>query len=213
MSAEPFVSLLARCQRHEMWGLRNQAHNHDVRIRIAPNSELWRLKMNRTVVSGIAAFALIIGAGLAMTDTTAEAGRCGGGLFSRLHAKSCGGKVLGNLCHKSCGGGLLARLKAKHASNCCAPEAAPCETAAPCATPCETAPCATETECCEDSCCKRPCLLQRLFSKHRRNKSCCESSCATEAPCGTVVEEAASSSDSGEEAAPPAPVADAKTDA
>ena len=191
-----------------MWGLRNQAHNHDVRIRIAPNSELWRFKMNRTVVSGIAAFALMIGAGLAMTDTTAEAGRCGGGLFSRLHAKSCGGKVLGNLCHKSCGGGLLARLKAKHASDCCAPEAAPCETAAPC----EPAPCATETECCEDPCCKKPCLLKRLFSKVRRNKSCCESSCGTAAPCGTVVEEAASSSDSNE-AAPPAPVADAKTDA
>ena len=81
--------------------------------------------MNRTVVSGVAAFALMIGAGLAMTDTTAEAGRCGGGLFSRLQAKSCGGKVMENLGSKSCGGGLLARLKAKHASDCCAPEAAP----------------------------------------------------------------------------------------
>ena len=202
-----------------MWGLRNQAQNHDVRIRIAPNSELWRFKMNRTVVSGVAAFALMIGAGLAMTDTTAEAGRCGGGLFSRLQAKSCGGKVLGNLCNKSCGGGLLARLKAKHASDCCAPEAAPCETAAPCATaapcetaapcatPCEAAPCATETDCCEDSCCKKPCLFKRLFSKVRRNKSCCESSCETAA------EEAESSSDSADEGAPPAPQADAKTDA
>jgi len=185
-----------------MWGLRNQAQNHDVRIRIAPNSELWRLKMNRTVVSGIAAFALMIGAGLAMTDTTAEAGRCGGGLLSRLHAKSCGGKVLSNLGNKSCGGGLLARLKAKHASDCCAPEPAPCAEPAPC----EPAPCATETECCEDTCCDKPCLLERLFSKLRRNKACCE----TASPCGA--EEAASSSDSAEEA-PPAPQADAKTDA
>ena len=121
-----------------MWGLRNQAHYHDVRIRIAPNSELWRLKMNRTVVSGIAAFALLIGAGLSMTDTTAEAGRCGGGLLSKLQAKSCGGSVLSNinldLGSKSCGGGLLARLKAKHAADCCAPEPAPCAEPEPCAT-------------------------------------------------------------------------------
>jgi len=159
--------------------------------------------MNRTVVSGVAAFALMIGAGLAMTDTTAEAGRCGGGLFSRLQAKSCGGKVMENLGSKSCGGGLLARLKAKHASDCCAPEAAPE------AAPCETAPCATETECCE-----KPCFLERLFSKLRRNKSCCDDLCETAAPCDTEnMEVVASSSDSGEEAAPPAPVADAKTDA
>ena len=172
-----------------MWGLRNQAHNHDVRIRIAPNSELWRLKMNRTVVSGIAAFALLIGAGLSMTDTTAEAGRCGGGLLSKLQAKSCGGSVLSNinldLGSKSCSGGLLARLKAKHAADCCAPEPAPCA---------EPEPCATEAECCE-----KPCLLERLMSKLRRNK-CCEDPCA---------EEAESSSDE----APAAPAAEAKADA
>ena len=57
--------------------------------------------MNRTVVSGVAAFALMIGAGLAMTDTTAEAGSCGGGLFSRLQAKSCGGKVMETLVAKA----------------------------------------------------------------------------------------------------------------
>ena len=110
-----------------MWGLRNQAHNHDVRIRIAPNSELWRFKMNRTVVSGIAAFALMIGAGLAMTDTNAEAGRCGGGLLSRLQAKTCGGKMLdkidlSGLTQRGCSGGLLSKLKALHAVDCCAPE-------------------------------------------------------------------------------------------
>ncbi|MAI32039.1 MAG: hypothetical protein CBE00_04975 [Planctomycetaceae bacterium TMED240] len=168
-----------------------------MRIRIAPNSELWRLKMNRTVVSGIAAFALMIGAGLAMTDTTAEAGRCGGGLLSRLQAKSCGGNVLSNLGNKSCGGGLLARLQAMHAADCCAPEAAPCE---------EPAPCATETECTDD-CCEKPCLLERLMSKLRRNKACCEA----DDPCDGA-EEAESSSDSAEEA-PQAPAADAKADA
>lgn len=150
--------------------------------------------MNRTVVSGIAAFALLIGAGLSMTDTTAEAGRCGGGLLSKLQAKSCGGSVLSNinidLGSKSCGGGLLARLKAKHAADCCAPEPAPCAEPAPC----EPEPCATEAECCE-----KPCLLERLMSKLRRNK-CCEDPCA---------EEAESSSDE----APAAPEADAKADA
>jgi len=164
--------------------------------------------MNRTVVSGVAAFALLIGAGLTMTDTNAEAGRCGGGLISHLQAKSCGGKVLGNidlgnidLGKKSCGGGLLARLKAKHASDCCAPEAAPCE----------PAPCEPATDCCEDDCCEKPGLLKRLLGKLRSKISCGDDPCAAD-PCGTV-EEAASSSDSAEEAAPAAPVADAKTDA
>lgn len=146
--------------------------------------------MNRTVVSGVAAFALLIGAGLAMTDTNAEAGRCGGGLLSKLHAKSCGGKVLGNLelGNRNCGGGLLARLKAKHASDCCAPEPAPCEPA-----PCEP------VDCCEDDCCEKPGLLKRLLGKLRSKNACCDDPCAQE--------EAASSSDSAE------PVADAKTDA
>ena len=39
--------------------------------------------MTRTVVSGVAAFALLIGAALAMNET-AEAGHCGGGLFSKV---------------------------------------------------------------------------------------------------------------------------------
>ncbi len=58
--------------------------------------------MNRKLVSGIAAFALLVGAALAMNESSAYAGGCGGGLFSKLHAKkACGG------------GGLLAKLKAK----------------------------------------------------------------------------------------------------
>ena len=197
MSAEAFVSLLARCQRREMWGLRNQAHNHDVRIRIAPNSELWRLKMNRTVVSGIAAFALMIGAGLAMTDTTAEAGRCGGGLLSRLQAKTCGGNLLDNielpsLGDRGCSGGLLSKLKALHAADCCAPEEEVVEEVVE-----------EEAEPCAEECCEKPCLLERLMSKLRFRKACCEEECES-------VEEAASSSDSAEEAAP---AADAKADA
>ena len=56
--------------------------------------------MNRNVVSGIAAFALLVGAALAMNETPAYAGNCGGGLFAKLHAQ------------KACGGGLLAKLRA-----------------------------------------------------------------------------------------------------
>ena len=61
---------------------------------------LGRISMNRTVVSGIAAFALTVGAALAMTETTAEAGHCGGGLFARLHAKSCGGGLFCSSCRR-----------------------------------------------------------------------------------------------------------------
>ena len=53
--------------------------------------------MNRTVVSGIAAFALLIGAGLAMNQTEAKAGNCGGGLFSGLHAGCGGGGLLSHI--------------------------------------------------------------------------------------------------------------------
>ncbi len=127
-------------------GPQERALNLDVRIRIAPNTpNSWENSMNRTVVSGIAAFALLIGAGLAMSET-AEAGNCGGGLFSKLHAKKCGGGGLfsghhrdrgcgggglfsGHHRDRGCGGGLFARLKAKHASSCCAPEPACCEPA------------------------------------------------------------------------------------
>lgn len=172
-----------------MWGLRNQAHNHNVRIRIAPNSELWRLKMNRTVVSGIAAFALMIGAGLAMTDTNAEAGRCGGGLLSRLQAKTCGGKMLdkidlSGLTQRGCSGGLLSKLKALHAADCCAPEEEVVEEEV-----------VEEAEPCAEECCEKPCLLERLLSKLRRNKACCEA----DDPCDDTEEEA-SSSDSAEKA-------------
>jgi hypothetical protein len=112
--------------------------------------------MNRTVVSGVAAFALTVGAALAMTETTAEAGHCGGGLFARLHARSCGGGLFsggGHLFNKGCGGGLLARLRARHAANCCAPEPACCEPApAPCCEPAPAPCCGAEPAPCDSGC-------------------------------------------------------------
>lgn len=175
-----------------MWGLRNQAHNHNVRIRIAPNSELWRLKMNRTVVSGIAAFALMIGAGL-MTDTTAEAAECGGGLLSRLQAKTCSGEMLdkidlSGLKPRGCVGGLLSKLKALHPADCCAPEEEVVE---------EEVAEEEEAEPCAEECCEKPCLLERLLSKLRLKKAFCE---ADECDGAEEEEEAESSSDSAEEA-------------
>ena len=123
-----------------------------------PNT--WEIFMNRTVVSGIAAFALLIGAAVVMSET-AEAGHHGGGLFSRLHAKQCGGGCAQPSCggcavEKSCGGGLFARLKAKHATPCCVAEPVCCEPA-PAPVCCEPAPAPV---CCEPApapvCCPEP---------------------------------------------------------
>ncbi|MEE2934591.1 MAG: hypothetical protein VYA84_01185 [Planctomycetota bacterium] len=69
--------------------------------------------MNRTVVSGIAAFALVIGASLAMNETKVEAGNCGGGLFSGLQARSCEGGLFSGLPARSCEGGLFSGLPAR----------------------------------------------------------------------------------------------------
>jgi hypothetical protein len=95
--------------------------------------------MNRKLVSGIAVFALVVGATLA-TGSSAQAGQ-GGGLFAKLHAAKCQ---------------LISHKKAKH---CCAPAPVCCEPApAPCCEPapapcCEPAPapcCAPEpAPCCE----------------------------------------------------------------
>ncbi len=110
--------------------------------------------MNRTVVSGIAAFALLIGATFAMTATTAEAGHCGGGLLAKLHAKKSSGTLFGGghggLLHGGggCGGGLFAKLKAKHAAkSCCAPEPTCCAPEPVCAP--EPTCCAPEPTCCD----------------------------------------------------------------
>lgn len=97
--------------------------------------------MNRNLVTGIAAFALLVGASLMMAET-AQAGHCGGGLFSRLHANRCGGGGLFSGHHRKggCGGGLFSRLHARHAS-CCEPAPAPAPCCEPAPAPCAPAPC------------------------------------------------------------------------
>jgi hypothetical protein len=119
--------------------------------------------MNRNVVSGIVAFALLVGAATAMNESSAYAGNCGGGLFAKLHAK------------KACGGGLFAKLKARQASSCCAPEPVCCEPA-PAPACCEPAPtCGGRS---------RPKLFARLCAKIRAKRSCCapEPTCCEPAP-------------------------------
>lgn len=183
---------------------------------------LGRISMNRTLVSGFAAFALVVGAAFAMTETTAEAGHCGGGLFARLHARHCGGGLFnggcggGKLFNHGCGGGLLARLRAKHASSCCAPEPACCEPApAPCCEP-APAPCCEPAPACGG--CDSGCG-EVVSSCGGCSTGCGEvvSGCSGGGCGGTVVmpveaapaEEAASSSDAATEAAPPAPAPEA----
>ena len=193
--------------------------------------------MNRTVVSGLAAFALLIGATLALTETTVQAGHCGGGLFAKLQARggNCGGGLFGGhgLLKGGCGGGLLAKLHARHAApDCCEPApVACCEPAPePC---CEPAPVA----CCEPA--PEPCCAPAPVACCEPAPACggCEVAApVAAAPCcggevmhggdagydlapgeslvpgsvstldGTAVETPSSSD------APPAPVADAKTD-
>ena len=85
------------------------------------------MKMNRTLVSSMAAFALMIGATIALSGN-AEAGifgkrHCGGGLFSRL----CGAK-----------------------SHCCTPEPTCCTPEPTCCTP-EPTCCTPEPTCCGES--------------------------------------------------------------
>lgn len=173
-----------------------------------PYSELrGRNSMNRTLVSGVVAFALIVGAGLAMSDT-AEAGHCGG-------VRHCGGGICGGhhgLFRGGCGGGLFSRLRARH---CCAPAPVCCEPA-----PCEPAPCCEPEPCCEpDPCCGRShgCGLFGLFRRHHCSSSCCGSGCGSSgcggcgsSGCGgSVVMSAApveaAAPESSSDAAPPAP--------
>ena len=100
--------------------------------------------MNRTV-SGVAAFALLLGASLVLTDSKADAG----GLLAKLMNK--GGCATPEPCcpapepvccpepAPSCGGGgLLAKLRARRASKCAAPEPACCPAPQPVC--CEPAP-------------------------------------------------------------------------
>ena len=90
--------------------------------------------MNRTIILGATVFFALLGMSLVDGGTQASAGHgcrgCGGGLFSRLHARihRCKGCDSGHKGHRSCysngghrcKGGLFARLRArKHARRCC----------------------------------------------------------------------------------------------
>ncbi len=118
--------------------------------------------MSRNVVSVVVAFALLVGGSLISTDSSAQAGHCGGGLFAKLKASrssnccapaveaGCGGYVevgCGGSVERSCGGGLFAKLRARCAArkaSCCAPEPVCCAPEPVC---CEPAP--APAPCCE----------------------------------------------------------------
>lgn len=154
--------------------------------------------MNRTMVSGIAAFALLIGAGHAMNATTAEAG-----LFSKWRAKrACGG-------HSHCGAGhSVDPCCAPVADPCCEPAPEPCCAPAPAPEPC-CAPAPAPEPCCAPApepccapepaaCCEpAPCGKKRCGLFGRRGghgcgaaDACCETAVVEAAPCcgSTVVE-------------------------
>jgi hypothetical protein len=118
--------------------------------------------MSRNVVCVVVAFAALVGGSMLLTDSSAQAGQCGGGLFAKLKAArtSCcepAPAPVVECCppvEQSCGGGLFAKLRAKLAarkSSCCEPEPVCCEPApAPC---CEPAP----APCCGSAPAPAPC--------------------------------------------------------
>jgi hypothetical protein len=133
--------------------------------------------MNRNLVKGMTAFALILGVSLVFSSS-ADAGF---GLFKKLGGgccapePSCGGGLFAKLKAKKCGGGLFAKLKAKHAG-CCEPEPVCCEPA-PEPVCCEPAP----APCCEAPVVEAPCCGEVVMEA------------PVEAPCcgGEVMTEAA----------------------
>jgi len=175
--------------------------------------------MNRTVVSGLAAFALLIGATLALTETTVQAGHCGGGLFAKLHARgNCGGGLFSGhgLLQRGCGGGLLSKLHARHsAPDCCAPAPDPCCAPAPepCCAPAPEPCCAPAPACggCEVApVAVAPCCGGEVVHGGDAEYDLAPGESVVPGSVSTLDDaavEAPSSSD-----APPAPVADAKTD-
>jgi hypothetical protein len=157
--------------------------------------------MNRTLVSGLVAFALITGAGLAMSDT-AEAGCFG--------ARRCGGVSNHGMFRTGCGGGLFSKLRAKR--NCCAPEPVCCTPEPVC---CEPAPCCEPASCCGRS---RGCGLLGRHRGHgcKSSSRCGSSGCGSSGCGGSVIVEGAAveaATESSSDAAPPAPAPDAATDA
>ena len=130
---------------------------------------LGRNSMNRTMVSGIAAFALVLGASFAMTETANA-----GGIMSMLQGKR-------GCSTNSCG--LFSRMKAKMASSsCCAPEPTCCEPEPACCAP-EPAPCCAPepapASCCAPEPAPAPCCAPEPAPA-----PCCAAAEPAPAPCG-----------------------------
>jgi hypothetical protein len=103
--------------------------------------------MNRSVCGIAVAFALLIGGAMLSTQSSANAGHhgCGGGggLFGKHRGHGCAGQAV----QRGCGGGLFSRLHARrHASSCCAPEPVCCAPQPVCAP--EPTCCAPAPTCC-----------------------------------------------------------------
>jgi len=174
--------------------------------------------MSRNVVSVVVAFALLVGASLISTDSSAQAGQCGGGLFAKLKAKrSCCApapapvECCAPVVEKSCGGGLFAKLRARCAARkaaCCAPEPVCCEPAPVCCEP-TPAPCCEVTPvaepCCGAAPVAAPCCGGEVMSSgvHHGETIISETPVAAEdAPATEAPVESAS------DEVPPAPVAE-----
>lgn len=133
--------------------------------------------MNRKLMFGIAVFFAVVGLALTGSEKQVQAGwgchgglhSCGGGLFSRLHARSnscCGEAVAEPVCApapapscggggdcgggSSCHGGLFARWRARRAARHCGGAAAQC-----CGAPAPV--CASACDACGSAACGDAC--------------------------------------------------------
>jgi hypothetical protein len=159
--------------------------------------------MSRNVVRVVVAFAVLVGGSMIVGGSSAEAGHCGGGLFTKLKAArtSCCAPAPAPVVEccppveQSCGGGLFAKLRSKLAArkaSCCAPEPVCCEPApAPC---CEPAP----APCCEPA--PAPCCGSAPVAE-----PCCGGASGEVVYGETIISEAPVESASDE--VPPAPEA------
>lgn len=102
--------------------------------------------MNRSVICGVAALAVMVAVAMTSADNKAEAGLFGGRKGNCCEPAAPRQKLFQK---KACGGGLFAKLKARKAA-CCEPAPVCCEPAPVCCEPapvcCEPAP---VTTCCE----------------------------------------------------------------
>ena len=164
---------------------------------------LGRFSMNRTVVIGVAVFALFLGSGMAMTESTAEAGWCG---------NRCGSSCGGHFRSRRCGGGLFARMRARHAARRCCRPVSCCQPT----TCCEPAPACDPAPACGGCGSCGGCV------SHSGCGSCggCGAAVAVGSGCsdcgGSVIVEGAPAEvvvpPSASDAPPPAPVPDASAD-